>query len=186
VDQKMIDQLGETAMSGPTNAQLAEVMALGEELVRVRAEITRREEEMKPLRARELILSQDIIPTTLMAFGGTGFRLKDGSGVEARKGLKASIPAARSAEALRWLRDNGYGDLIKNNVTASYGRGEDDRADALARALIDQGVVVDRKEGVHWQTLSGFCREKLEAGVELPHDLLGIVEYWNTKITPPA
>jgi hypothetical protein len=88
--------------------------------------------------------------------------------------ISANISKDRSAGAHEWLRDNGFGDLIKNTVSVNFGKGEDDKAGELIKGLEDSGYNVDQKEAVHPSTLKAFCKEQIEKGSEIPTDLFGI------------
>ena len=56
------------------------------------------------------------------------FTLTDGSEISVKPIYAASIPKDRRDEAFQWLRDHEFGDLVKNNVTVTFGRGEDETA----------------------------------------------------------
>ena len=44
----------------------------------------------------------------------------------------ASIPKDQQEAAFTWLRNNGLGDVIENDITVTFGRGEDNKAAAYA------------------------------------------------------
>jgi hypothetical protein len=125
------------------------------------------------------------IPAAMDAIGMKDFMLKSGERITVDRKVKASIPKAKQKEAFAWLRENEHGSLIKNNVTASFGRGEDDKAVELLQKLDAAGFTVSQKEAVHAQTLGAFVREQMARGEPLPADLLGIFEYNVTKISSP-
>ena len=60
------------------------------------------------------------------------FTLTDGAEISVKPIYAASIPRDRKEEAFQWLRDHEFGDLVKNNVTVTFGRGEDDIAKSWA------------------------------------------------------
>ena len=72
------------------------------------------------------------------------------------------------------MRDNGYEDLIKNQVIVKFGRAEDDKAKNLFSDLANQGLDTDRNVKVEPSTLRGFIREMVEGGKELPMDTFGV------------
>ena len=49
-----------------------------------------------------------------------------GSSVEVKPFYSARIPASKSEEAFDWLRENGHGDLIKNQVSLEFGKMKQD------------------------------------------------------------
>jgi len=110
-------------------------------------------------------------------------KLADGSAVEVKPVYGASIPADKKEEAFKWLRDNGLGDLIKNEVTVSFGRNEDNKAQSYAVLAQGQGFEPVQKLKVEPMTLKALVRERLEAGHEMPSDLFNVFAGNRTKIT---
>jgi hypothetical protein len=110
-------------------------------------------------------------------------KLADGSSVEVKPFYAARIPQAKVEEAFQWLRDNGFGDLIKNNVTLTFGRSEDNVAKSLVDELKKKGHNVNQTEKVEPMTLKAFVREQIQAGRNVPSDLFGVYVANKTKIT---
>ena len=105
------------------------------------------------------------------------------AGVEVKPVYGASIPKAREEEAFDWLRKNGLGDLIKNMVTVSFGRNEDNKAADFAVLAQGQGYQPSQKLKVEPMTLKALVRERLESGKEMPTDLFNVFAGSRTKIT---
>lgn len=119
-------------------------------------------------------ISGEVLPAALAEHGLTELKMADGSKVTVATVISASISKERSPAAHEWLRDNGFGDLIKNTVSINFGKGEDEKAGELIRELEGDGYNVDQKEAVHPSTLKAFCKEQIEKGSEIPSDLFGI------------
>jgi hypothetical protein len=158
--------------------------------VRQQQEIERRVEELAQSLddAKRLLrrISEVDLPEAMRDAGGiTRVDLEGGLRVEVKPYYEASISQAHAAEAFAWLRNNGHADLIKREVRVLFGRGEDEAAAATIDSLRATGLEPDEKIAVHPQTLRAFVREQLEAGQNLPHDLLGIYAGQRAKITPP-
>ena len=88
----------------------------------------------------------------------------------------------KKEEAFNWLRNNGLGDLIKNEITVSFGRNEDNKA-AYAVLAQGQGYQPVQKLKVEPMTLKALVRERLESGKEMPTDLFNVFAGNRTKIT---
>ena len=129
------------------------------------------------------MLSEEIIPTMMTEMSLSSLKLADGSSVEVKPVYGASIPVSRKEEAFKWLRDNGLGDLIKNEVTVAFGRNEDNKAIAYANLAQGQGYQPVQKLKVEPMTLKALVRERLEAGLEMPSDLFNMFTGNRTKIT---
>jgi hypothetical protein len=87
--------------------------------------------------------------------------------------IHASIPAARKDEAFSWLRENALDDIIKNDVTVSFGKGQDNIAGDLVGKLEQDGFNTSQKTYVHSSTLKAFVRERFENGKPIDLDMFG-------------
>ena len=85
--------------------------------------------------------------------------------------------------AFNWLRNNGLGDLIKNEITVSFGRNEDNKALAYANLAQGQGFQPFQKLKVEPMTLKALVRERIESGKDMPSDLFNVFAGNKTKIT---
>lgn len=168
-----------------SSEDLKELALLAERQVDLERQKKELEEQLKKVDQDLHQVSGVDIPAVMDAIGMADFMLKSGERITVQRKIKASIPKAKQEAAFKWLRDNGHGSIIKNNVTASFGRGEDDKANKLKQKLHEAGYTVDHKESVHAQTLGAFVREQIERGEEVPADLLGVFEYNLTKISNP-
>lgn len=161
-------------LSSVDNNDLKQVAAL----VRQQLLLERRVEDLTAdLKRAQLDLaniSGDVLPAALAEHGLTELKMADGSKVTVATTISANISKDRLSGAHGWLRDNGFGDLIKNTVSVNFGKGEDDKAGELIRELEGDGYSVDQKEAVHPSTLKAFCKEQIEKGSEIPTDLFGI------------
>ena len=126
-------------------------------------------------------LSGEVIPTMLSEMGLSFLKLQDGSSVEVKTNYSATITQAKKAEAFNWLRENGLGDIIKNEISVSFGRNEDNKAADYAELAKSQGLDPMQKLKVEPMTLKALVRERLEAGKEMPTELFNI--YVGNKTT---
>ena len=126
-------------------------------------------------------LSGEVIPTMLSEMGLSFLKLQDGSSVEVKTNYSATITQAKKAEAFNWLRENGLGDIIKNEISVSFGRNEDNKAADYAELAKGQGLEPRQKLKVEPMTLKALVRERMEAGKEMPTELFNI--YVGNKTT---
>ena len=153
------------------------------ELKNLEDEITNAEESISKLKEKARILSQVEIPLMMHEMHITKLKLKDGESVEIKPFYSASIVPEVQEQAFEWLRNNGLGDIIKNDITVTFGRGEDNKAANYAVLARGQGFEPVQKINVHAQTLKAVVRERLEAGQEMPSDLFKTFAGNQTKIT---
>ena len=123
------------------------------------------------------------VPELMQEAGVNTLVLTDGSKVEVKPFYAAKIPESRTEEAFGWLRSNGFEDLIKNTVTASFSRGQDNQVSELIRICEEMKFGYVKKEKVEPMTLKAFVREQVESGKKLPFDLFGVYIANKTKLT---
>mgnify|MGYP003115288777 FL=1 len=152
-------------------------------LLDVQKEVAALEDKLKKKKEEELKLSEQDIPNLMQKTGVSLLKLTDGSSVEIKPYYGARIPASRTEEAFDWLRENNHGDLIKNNVTLTFGRNQDNEAKSLVDDLRNKGHNVKQAEKVEPMTLKAFVREQIEKGKDVPADLFGVYVATRTKIT---
>ena len=119
-------------------------------------------------------LSGEVIPTMMAEMGLSQLKLMDGSSVDVKPNYSANITIANKDAAFNWLRNNGLGDIIKNEILVSFGRNEDNKAADYAALAQERGFQPTQKLKVEPMTLKALVRERIEAGKELPTELFNV------------
>ena len=166
--------------------QINSTKTLSDEVIKLRNledQVKASEEHTRTLKEKARELSQIVIPEMMKEMNITKLKLKDGASIEVSNFYSAKIILEKQEEAFNWLRSNGLGDIIKNDVTVTFGRGEDNKAMAYATLAKGQGYEPVQKIGVHPQTLKAVVRERTESGQDLPADLFNTFVGNQTKIT---
>jgi hypothetical protein len=166
--------------------QTNDAKALSDQIVKLRQledQIKQTEENLKQLKQQEDILSGEVIPTMMTEMNIKTMKLADGSAIEVKPIYGASIPKDKQEEAFNWLRKEGLGDLIKNEITVSFGRNEDNKAAQYAVLAQGQGYQPTQKLKVEPMTLKALVRERIESGKDMPSDLFNVFAGNRTKIT---
>ena len=166
--------------------QTNEVKALSDQVLNLRDledRIKQKEIELKKLKKDSEIISGEVIPTMMTEMSISTLKLADGSAVEVKPIYGASISPDKKEEAFNWLRNNGLGDLIKNEVTVSFGRNEDNKASQYAILAQGRGYQPIQKLKDEPMTLKALVRERVESGKDMPSDLFNVFAGNRTKIT---
>ena len=127
-------------------------------------------------------VSGDIIPTMMSEMGLAELKLHDGSHLKVSTSYRATITEANKEAAFNWLRNNGLGDIIKNEIQVSFGRNEDNKAATYAELAKGQGFQPTQKMKVEPMTLKALVRERIEAGKEMPTEIFGVFSENKTTI----
>ncbi len=128
-------------------------------------------------------ISGEVIPTLLSEMGLSSIKLADGSAVDIKPYYLANISIKNREAAYNWLRSNGLGDIIKNDVTVSFGRNEDNKAAEYANLAQSQGFQPTQKLKVEPMTLKALVRERIENGKDIPMDIFNVFVGNRTKLT---
>ena len=152
-------------------------------LKKLEDDLVEKEKELKELKRHIELVSGEVIPTMMQEMNISTLKLADGSSVEVKPVYGASITVANKEAAYTWLRENGLGDLIKNEITVSFGRNEDNKAQQYAVLAKGQGFEPVQKLKVEPMTLKALVRERLESGQEMPSDLFNVFAGNRTKVT---
>ena len=153
------------------------------DLQKLEGEIAKEETLLKQKKERADKISAEVIPEIMESMKLKTLKLQDGSAIEVKEVYSATIPVAQKENAFKWLRDNDLGDLIKNEVTVSFGRGEDDKASTYANLAESQGYQPQQKLKVEPMTLKALYRERVESGGDLPSEHFNLFKGNKTKIT---
>ena len=145
-------------------------------------DIKKSEENIKKLKKKSEHISGEVIPTMMSEMGLSFLRLSDGSSLEVKTNYSASITQANKEKAFNWLRENNLGDIIKNEISVSFGRNEDIKAADYAELAKGQGFQPQQKLKVEPMTLKALVRERIEAGKEMPTEIFGIFSENKTTI----
>jgi len=141
------------------------------------------EESLKNKKKEIERISGEVIPTMLSEMGLSSLKLADGSAVDVKPYYTANISIANREAAYGWLRSNGLGDIIKNDITVSFGRNEDNKAAEYANLARGQGFEPTQKLKVEPMTLKALVRERIENNRDMPMDIFNVFVGNRTKIT---
>ena len=165
------------------NVDVNELSEAIEQFKSVGAQILATEIKLKELKSQEKYISEITIPEIMEKQNLKTIKLKDGSELSVGKKFYASFKAEKKEEGIQWLRDNGLGDIVDNNITVTFGQGEDNKAVEYASLARERGYEPTQQEKVHHARLSAVMREWKEKGNEVPADLFNTLEGNRTSVT---
>ena len=167
--EDIADKLSQVSEKG-----LSTVSSLAQQQINLENRIKDIEKELKEQKHKLREVQEDLLPAALQEYNMTGYTMDDGSEISVKPFYNASISKDNADDAFKWLTSNGHASLIKNNISASFGRGQDNEAKSLLSELHGRGLQTTSKTWVEPMTLKAFVKEQVEKGENLPYDLLGI------------
>ena len=157
--------------------------AFCQELQGIENDIDSLEQQLKAKKEAADKISSEVIPNLLAEQGLASLKLADGSGVEVKKTYSCTVKKDSVESAYTWLRNNGLGDLIKNEVAVQFGKGEDNKAEQLLNLAANEGYEPTQKQKVEPMTLKALYRERIEAGLDMPSEFFNTFVKDQTKIS---
>jgi len=152
-----------------TGKQLSQLVL---KLRNIEQQLEEAETNVKTLKQEKHKLSVENIPMLMDEMGIERLDV-EGMVVEKKSVVHASIPVARKEEAFAWLRENNLDTIIKNDITVSFGKGEDNIAGDAIGLLRERGFDPKTKTSVHPSTLKAFVKERVADGKAIDLDLFG-------------
>jgi hypothetical protein len=148
-----------------------------------KAQLAKEENAVKERKDNIKQYEERLIPDLMEQLDLANFTTHGGVVIKIEDFLRTSIAAARKLEAFKWLRDHGYGGIIKNTVSITFGKGEDQAAEVLMKAMAKE--YPDKSSAartVAAPTLKATMKGLLEEGEDVPKDLFGIFQGKRAKI----
>ena len=153
-----------------------------EKLKSIQASIKLKEDQIKELKEDEKHFSCIIIPKLMEDMNFKSLKLQDGSELTVKKVYSATMKADKKAECMQWLRENGLGDIVKNEITVNFGQGEENKAAEYANLAKESGYEPSQKEAVHAMTLKVTMEDWKNKGNDVPEDLFWTFDGNQTKV----
>lgn len=194
----MIDFSAEDRAKSP--GDLKEVTTLAMNLINIEQEIAVIEDQLKTKREALGQIEAVDLPDLMESLNITNITLPNGWTVKMDSYIKASLPTAsamnkdtmeaddlrlRHSAGLKFMREQGAGDLIKNALDIDLGKSSDTLADQILAALGPFNVKVTRNVNVHHSTLTAYVKERIEGGLELPYDTFAVYTGKKVKVKQP-
>lgn len=180
------DELAEVPVA-VSDDDVKSIAALADRLLACDAWIEQQESRLKEAKKNREKLSAELIPEAMRQAGVKEFTLENGVRVETDSKIRAKIRVKDQEAAYAWLRENGMGDIIRNEFKITFGMGEDEQADCLTSFLADTGQDYNQKQDIPWNTLEAFVRREMEANDhgEDWESMFGVYRHTTTQIIRP-
>jgi hypothetical protein len=196
-----VDVLADANKPTAKPEELKAIVDLARRMYALHVEIEKLDKELSDKNKAFNDLKMNLLPERMTAAGLKSFTLGNGYVIDIKDFISASIPTetqVNSAEGvdkeallnrrnagLAWLRNNNADSLIKNKLSAEFGKGEDKAAKKFFDAIEAAGYPAKCEEAVNGNTLNSFIKEQLEKGVEVPTEPFALFIGKVAKIKAP-
>ena len=163
-----------------TNEDLSTLTGMADAIIRQDEYTKKVEGELKEAKKKLLKMTDEDLPTMMTEANTIKFVMEDGSEVSIKPQYGASIRVDNRPTAYQWLRDNGFGYLIKNQIIVSFGVDEDEIAtefmnfiEGHLKVKYQKENLVSQVEKIEPMSLRNWVKERNENGEEFPMELFG-------------
>lgn len=128
------------------------------------------EHEVSLLKASKKELEEVTIPSVMMEQGVQELRLMSGDEIEVKPFYYARLPKDNPESFFSWLRQNGFGALIKEQVSIQP---TPEQMLVVLEFLKELQIHYESGSTIHWKTLEAWFKECVEGGIldKLPTNL---------------
>ena len=158
---------------------LQSLIALADLQIGYETQIVDLQQELKDLTSLLKAVSEHSIPTMMETLGMKDFTLANGRKLTI-KDFYAGRPL--SPEAFNWLKENGYGDMVKAKVIIPYDFTDDDELTEITGPLEEADITYETKTEIHHMTFGAFLREQASKELTLPSELFDVYHGQKTHI----
>lgn len=149
----------------PNEDKLSRLAVLAVEMRKIENEIEEKELELVKLKEALRKVSEDHIPSLMDEIGISKLTLSNG--------LKLSTKFFATGKVLNdevydWFEKEGFADIVKSVLTVNTRRIEKQDLAPVKAVLRECGLEFSEKDSIHYQTMSSWLRERIEAGMSLP------------------
>jgi hypothetical protein len=184
--RKVVDILEDANQPEPKPEEVKAIVDLARDMYKLHTEIETLSKQVAEKVKQFNEMQMVTLPERMATSGLSSFTLGNGYTVSVKDFISASVPTEtqineadgpekaalsnRRKKALEWLRKNKAGDLVKNKLTAEFGKGANAEAKKFFKMIEKAGYQAKCEESVNYQTLNSFIKEQLKAGVDIPSE----------------
>jgi len=165
----------------PSNNEMQEIALLAERQLNQQCEVELREVQLKAAQAALRQTQEVDLPNAMAQAGVTEFKLLTGEKIKIQDGITVSVPKDRKQEVCAWLRLHGFGDIVSEEVSVSFGRGEEEQARETAARLRELGLQPELVTDVNTARLKALISEQMAKGKEVPLEMFG-AQTWTKAV----
>jgi hypothetical protein len=165
----------------PSNAEVKEIADLAQIQISRQKRVEELEGSLKSANEALRKVQEVDLPAAMQQAGVSEIKLPNGMKISIKAGFSASVPKDRKQEVCQWLRSNGFGDIVSEDVVVTFGRGEEELAAVAAKRLVEMGYQPTLTTDVNTARLKSLISEQVAKGKDIPLEFLGAVQ-WTKSI----
>jgi hypothetical protein len=154
--------------------ELQALVAEGDRLFAAEEEVLKLAALLKRAQIKRDAIQNHDIPALMEEIGIESIKTAAGAIIEVKKIIAVQPKAADKPLVLKAVEAQGDGSVIKNTVSVSFGREQNDAATLFVEKLEADGLTVRQDRKIEPQTLAKLIRDRLEKGLAVDEKLFGV------------
>ncbi len=152
---------------------LGRVAILARRVLDTQADVAVKDQALKDAKKRLRNLEENELPALMDEIGIEKFSMDDGSSINVKEDMYASIPTKNKAAAAQWLFDNGQGSLVKMDVVTHFEKGQEEKVQEVTDLLAELGYSFNKTQTVNTASVKAVLKELIAQGQDVPLKLFG-------------
>ncbi len=177
----MAMDLEDDSVTELSNKKMEELSALCKRMMDKVDAVTELGDKAKKLANEVAKLSEKQIPALMDMMGVSSIVLKTGESVTKKQDWKVGESAPKLEARIKFLKEHEPA-LLKNEVSANFGKGDDEKAEEFYKLAQEHCENVNQKIGFDTGSFKALLKELTEQGVTIPKDEIGAFDYQKTVI----
>jgi hypothetical protein len=169
-----VESLLESFEKPPNTGNLGQLSELCEAMVAQATVVETMEAELALEKKKLQELRVAKIPALMLELGLGKLTIANGAEISIKRNVSCKFVAEHRNEALDWLDNHGFSDIVRREVGISFNRGEEDRAAKAATILLDAGFTPQIVKEVHHATLAAWGRRQVTENAQVPANLFDL------------
>jgi hypothetical protein len=153
----------------------SEIISLAENQISLEEQVKELEHQLKEAQERLHLVSEQLLPNAMAKAGMKEFKMANGLQITIKEDVYASIRKDFINQAVEWLDQHQLGDIVREDVTVKFGRGQQATATKLFEYCRANGFNAENKLAVHPQTLKTTVEEQIAKGIQFPDEFFEIM-----------
>jgi hypothetical protein len=165
--------------------ELSQITALVEQQLLLESKIILIEADLVETSRKLQDIKERALPDAMAACGLAEFVLLSGQKIKIKDDIFASVRADFKTEAMQWIEEKGWGDVIKDQVTIALGKGEYEKAGKILLMAEREGLSASENRSIHASTLKSLIKEQMALGVTFPEEYFSVFSKRSAVIETP-
>jgi hypothetical protein len=163
----------------PSDDQIKTISVLAQRQVTAERTVADLEASLREAKHNLTNINENLLPDAMLAMGVEKFTLSDGTEIDVKESVFASISEKNRPAAHRWLKEHNHGAIIRNAITTTFGPGEEGQAAIVKTLLETNEVAYESKSSIHPGTLRAWVNEQLANSNDLPES----ISYYQKRVS---